>query len=174
MEFVGIDKFSLLDYDEKVAIVLFSPACNFRCPFCHNGESVLGSDTFIPFDEILEYLESRKKYEGVSAKALAKINKYPYNLANAIILRVHHFYYNNFYVYKYAIGQVIALVVANKIYRGDKKMLKNYFKFLGIGESLPPLDIIKILGVDLNKSDVYAEALKIVNQLISQFKQIKK
>lgn len=60
MEFVGIDKFSLLDYDEKVSIVLFSPACNFRCPFCHNGESVLNSKTFIPFDQILKYLESRK------------------------------------------------------------------------------------------------------------------
>ena len=59
MEFVGIDKFSLLDYDEKVSIVLFSPACNFRCPFCHNGDSVLNSNTPIPFDEIVEYLKSR-------------------------------------------------------------------------------------------------------------------
>ena len=59
MEFVGIDKFSLLDYDEKVSVVLFSPACNFRCPFCHNGESVLNANTPIPFDEILEFLKSR-------------------------------------------------------------------------------------------------------------------
>ena len=59
MEFVGIDKFSLLDFDEKVSVVLFSPACNFRCPFCHNGESVLNSNTPIRFDEILEYLKSR-------------------------------------------------------------------------------------------------------------------
>ena len=59
MEFVGIDKFSLLDYDEKVSVVLFSPACNFRCPFCHNGESVLNSNTPILFEEILEYLKSR-------------------------------------------------------------------------------------------------------------------
>ena len=59
MEFVGIDKFSLLDYDEKVSVVLFSPTCNFRCPFCHNGESVLNSSTPIPFGEILEFLKSR-------------------------------------------------------------------------------------------------------------------
>ena len=59
MEFVGIDKFSLLDYDEKVSIVLFSPACNFRCPFCHNGETVLNSNTPILFEEIFEYLKSR-------------------------------------------------------------------------------------------------------------------
>ena len=59
MEFVGIDRFSLLDYDEKVSVVLFSPACNFRCPFCHNGDSVLNSNTPIPFEEILQFLKSR-------------------------------------------------------------------------------------------------------------------
>ena len=59
MEFVGIDKFSLLDYDEKVSVVLFSPACNFRCPFCHNGDSVLNSNTPILFEEIYQFLKSR-------------------------------------------------------------------------------------------------------------------
>lgn len=60
MDFVGIDKLSLLDYDEKLSCVLFSKACNFRCPFCHNGLTVLESKTFIPFDEILAFLDSRK------------------------------------------------------------------------------------------------------------------
>lgn len=60
MDFVGIDKFSLLDYEDKVAVVLFSKACNFRCPFCHNGQTVLEADTFIPFDDILAYLRQRK------------------------------------------------------------------------------------------------------------------
>lgn len=59
MEFVGIDKFSLLDYEEKVSVVLFSQDCNFRCPFCHNGDSVLNSNTPIKFDEILSYLKTR-------------------------------------------------------------------------------------------------------------------
>lgn len=60
MDFVGIDKFSLLDYDENISIVLFAPTCNFRCPFCHNGQSVLENNSFIPFDQILSYLDSRK------------------------------------------------------------------------------------------------------------------
>lgn len=60
MEFTGIDKFSLLDYDEMVSIVLFSPGCNFRCPFCHNIETVVDAKERIPFDEIYSYLESRK------------------------------------------------------------------------------------------------------------------
>lgn len=59
MDFVGIDKFSLLDYDENVSVVLFAPTCNFRCPFCHNGQSVLENNLAIPFDEILEFLKTR-------------------------------------------------------------------------------------------------------------------
>ena len=60
MEFVGIDKFSLLDYEDKVSCVLFCKPCNFRCPFCHNGTTVLEANTFIPFSDILDYLRSRK------------------------------------------------------------------------------------------------------------------
>ena len=60
MAIVGIDKLSLLDYEDKVSVVLFSQACNFRCPFCHNGDSVLNAQSEINFDEILEYLKSRK------------------------------------------------------------------------------------------------------------------
>lgn len=59
MEFVGIDKFSLLDYDENVSVVLFAPTCNYRCPFCHNGDSVLGCHSSIPFDEIISFLKTR-------------------------------------------------------------------------------------------------------------------
>ena len=60
MEFVGIDKMSLLDYDDLVSVVLFTPKCNFRCPFCHNGLTVLDSNEEIPFSDILDYLNSRK------------------------------------------------------------------------------------------------------------------
>lgn len=60
MEFVGIDKLSLLDYDGYVSCVLFAPTCNFRCPFCHNGESVLNTDSSIPFADIRNYLHSRQ------------------------------------------------------------------------------------------------------------------
>ena len=60
MDFVGIDKFSLLDYEDKVSCILFCKPCNFRCPFCHNGKTVLEAETTIPFEDILHYLESRK------------------------------------------------------------------------------------------------------------------
>ena len=59
MAIVGIDKLSLLDYEDKVSVVLFSKACNFRCPFCHNGDSVLNAQVELDFNDILAYLKTR-------------------------------------------------------------------------------------------------------------------
>ena len=61
MAIVGIDKLSLLDYEDKVSVVLFSQACNMRCSFCHNGAAVLGAskEDEIDFDEILAFLKTR-------------------------------------------------------------------------------------------------------------------
>ncbi len=59
MEFVGLDKLSILDYEDMVSAVIFTPKCNFRCPFCHNGTTVLTSTDVIPFNDILDCLKSR-------------------------------------------------------------------------------------------------------------------
>ena len=59
MAIVGIDKLSLLDYEDKVSVVLFSKACNFRCPFCHNGDSVLNAQEELDFNDILAFLKTR-------------------------------------------------------------------------------------------------------------------
>jgi len=59
MAIVGIDTLSLLDYQDKLACVVFFKECNFRCPFCHNGDSVLNASDTISFDELLNYLKTR-------------------------------------------------------------------------------------------------------------------
>ena len=59
-DFVGLDKLSLLDYQDRMSCVLFSKACNFRCPFCHNGLTVLEADEYIPWEDIMQYLKLRR------------------------------------------------------------------------------------------------------------------
>ncbi len=64
----GFQKLTLVDYPGYVAAILFTGACNFRCPFCQNGSLVLAPDKepVIPNDEIFSYLENRKgKLEAV-------------------------------------------------------------------------------------------------------------
>jgi pyruvate formate lyase activating enzyme len=36
----GLQKTTLLDYPDKVACIVFTQGCNFRCGFCHNPELV--------------------------------------------------------------------------------------------------------------------------------------
>ncbi|MBQ1454358.1 MAG: anaerobic ribonucleoside-triphosphate reductase activating protein [Thermoguttaceae bacterium] len=40
MKLAGLQKLSLLDYPDKICAIVFTPGCNFRCPFCHNPDLV--------------------------------------------------------------------------------------------------------------------------------------
>lgn len=62
MDFVGVEKLSLVDYDHHMSAVLFSPGCNFACPFCHNSALVIAPEfnNPIPFSEILSFLKKRQ------------------------------------------------------------------------------------------------------------------
>ncbi|HAL93971.1 MAG TPA: hypothetical protein DCP56_04330, partial [Spirochaetaceae bacterium] len=58
---VGFRKTSLLDYPARLASVIFFTGCNFRCPWCHNRELVLGeADDLLALDECLSIIEKRK------------------------------------------------------------------------------------------------------------------
>ncbi len=61
MKISGMQKVTLLDYPGKVACLLFTQGCNFRCPFCHNRD-LLESENQHPIDteEVFEYLQKRK------------------------------------------------------------------------------------------------------------------
>ncbi len=63
MKIGGYQKTSLIDYPGKVAAVVFTAGCNFRCPYCHNRGLVLArpGDGFFEVSEVLRDLEERKK-----------------------------------------------------------------------------------------------------------------
>ncbi len=63
MLILGLQKTTLLDYPGLVASTIFTGGCNFRCPFCHNGDLVLSPGSFPPFSEedILSHLISKRK-----------------------------------------------------------------------------------------------------------------
>lgn len=113
-----------------------------------------------------------EQYQGIPKNELGKYNKEPYSYSLSTIFRIGHFYVGNFYVYKYAIGQIVATLIAKKIVDGDKTMIERYFEFLSSGSSKNPIDTIKILGIDLSDKNTYHEVYKIVKNWISDFNKI--
>lgn len=60
----GLQKLTLLDYPGKTAATVFTPGCNFRCPFCHNADLVF-SDWDDPVflmgrEEVMQFLSKRR------------------------------------------------------------------------------------------------------------------
>ena len=61
MEIQGLQKMTLLDYPGKVACTVFLGGCDFRCPFCHNGELVLSPALAeMNQEELLAFLKKRR------------------------------------------------------------------------------------------------------------------
>lgn len=64
MRISGLQKLTLLDFPGKTAATVFAPACNFRCPFCHNADLVAGDENgafpSISEDEFFSLLDKRQ------------------------------------------------------------------------------------------------------------------
>ena len=61
MQILGLNKTTLLDYPEHVAATVFTGGCNFRCPFCHNMDLVLGEvEPALSTEDFFAFLEKRK------------------------------------------------------------------------------------------------------------------
>lgn len=57
----GFQKCSLIDYPEKIAAIVFTQGCNFRCPYCHNPELLpLKGDVLVEESFIFDFLNTRK------------------------------------------------------------------------------------------------------------------
>jgi len=72
MQISAIQKFTMLDFPGKIACIVFTAGCNFRCGYCHNPEFVLPEQikeikkSFIQEEVFFAFLEQRiGKLEGV-------------------------------------------------------------------------------------------------------------
>ena len=62
MKILGMEKLSLVDFDDHIAATVFTGGCNFRCPYCHNAPLVLdpGGQGVLGEEDVLAYLKKRK------------------------------------------------------------------------------------------------------------------
>ena len=73
MQITGIQQTTLVDYPWKVASIIFTAGCQFRCPFCYNSQAVLPElitryrNQQIPEETIFNFLNQRRGLiDGVS------------------------------------------------------------------------------------------------------------
>ena len=68
MKIGGLIKFTLIDYPGRVAAIVFTQGCNFRCRYCHNPELVYPHllQEPMPQEEVMSFLRHRQgTLEGV-------------------------------------------------------------------------------------------------------------
>lgn len=87
--------------------------------------------------------------------------------------RIPHFY-NAFYVYQYSTGITAAVTIASDILARGEEAFKNYKKFLSAGGSMPPVDILKLAGVDMTTTKPFEIAMKEFKDTLDQLKEISK
>ena len=85
--------------------------------------------------------------------------------------RIPHFY-SSFYVYQYATGMSCAIYIANRILNNDNTTKEKYLEFLKSGDSKYPLDILKDIGIDLDDTQVFKEAIDVFNQKLIELKTL--
>ncbi len=82
--------------------------------------------------------------------------------------RIPHFY-SAFYVYKYATGYSAAIELSRQIMEGGSLNRNRYIDFLKSGNSDYPINLLKKAGVDMEKPEPVANALKTFEKLVEQF-----
>lgn len=110
------------------------------------------------------YYEINKKYYGGENVENDDLIRYEWS-------RIPHFY-NAFYVYKYATGLISAVCIASNILKNGDKAVADYKKFLSAGGSMPPVEILKLAGVDLTTKAPFEQAMQLYGEFMEQLKSL--
>lgn len=109
------------------------------------------------------YYDLNKKYFGNNMIVDEKI-KYEW-------ARIPHFY-SDFYVYKYATGISCAISIANNILKQGESFIKKYIEMLKQGCSKKSIELLKMVDIDLEKEDVYKNAIDFYNDKIKELEEL--
>lgn len=119
-----------------------------------------------------EPISSYEAFVGIYKQILQKYNPNdPLDDEKPLVYSVivPHYYYG-YYVYKYAIGYLVANAFFQKYKKEGKKALDNYIEnFLSKGGSDWPSKILEKAGIDLGDSLIYTEAFSLLETQIDEY-----
>jgi len=85
--------------------------------------------------------------------------------------RIPHFY-NAFYVYVYATGLCAAVTLSERILTEGESAVRDYRKFLSAGCSVPPIEALKLAGIDMSQPEPLRKAMGVFRATLDQFKSL--
>ena len=88
-------------------------------------------------------------------------------------IRIPHFY-SPFYVYQYATSLSIACYVADNILNNTPGFKEKYLKLLKSGGKDYPLELLKIIDINLDDTKVFDSANEMFNQTLDEFVKVYK
>ena len=111
-----------------------------------------------------KFIELCKKYYGESV-TLNENYKYDWERKSHI--------FRDYYLYKYSTGLISACAVASKILN-DKtgEYVKKYKQFLSLGNSLKPIDSLKIADIDITSEETYRFAFDMYKDYLNELKKL--
>ncbi|MEI7759535.1 MAG: oligoendopeptidase F [Thermoleophilia bacterium] len=80
--------------------------------------------------------------------------------------------YEPFYVFQYATGISAANALAGGILAGKPGAVESYLAFLSTGDSLYPLDALRLAGVDLTSTAPVEDAFAVLSSLVDRIEQL--
>ena len=86
-------------------------------------------------------------------------------------MRIPHFY-SAFYVYVYATGLCAAVALSDRILREGEPAVKACRRFLSAGSSVPPLEALKLAGIDMGSPEPVRQAMQVFRETLEEIKKI--
>ena len=86
-------------------------------------------------------------------------------------MRIPHFY-RAFYVYVYATGLCAAVSLSRKILEEGESAVRDYRKFLSAGCSVPPIEALKLAGIDMSGPEPIRSALEVFRETVRKMHEV--
>ena len=86
-------------------------------------------------------------------------------------MRIPHFY-RAFYVYVYATGLCAAVSLSEKILNEGESAVREYRKFLSAGCSVPPIEALKLAGIDMASPEPVRKAMEVFRKTVQDMKEV--
>lgn len=82
--------------------------------------------------------------------------------------------YQDYYVYQYATGISGAHALSRRVLSGIPNAAEDYLRALSMGNSMYPLDALKLAGVDMSTPQPVEETFDILSQMVDQLEELTK